>query len=157
MHKGATMEKKLLVLSKIAKVLNERNITWAVGASGMLYLNGITDAFHDLDIMILEEQIESAKDAMAAFGKPLERKPNPQYQTKHFLEYIVEDVEVDMMAGFAIVKDGVSYSTPFDKYHIEKYVTVNGQSIPLQFLSDWERYYALMGRPQKAELCRQRK
>lgn len=147
------MDKKLLVLSRIAKALNDHHIVWAVGASGMLYLNGITDTFHDLDIMVSEECIHQAKIAMSALGQLLEREPTPQYRTKHFLEYVVDDVEVDVMAGFVIVKDGVSYPAPFDEAHIEKVVTVNGQSVPLQFLSDWERNYTLMGRPEKAQMC----
>lgn len=151
------MEKKLLVLSRIAKELNRHNIVWAVGASGMLYLNSITDTFHDLDIMLSEDCIGEAKAAMSALGCLLERQPNPQYQTKHFLEYIVDDVEVDIMAGFVIVKDGISYPASFDETHIEKFVTVNGQSVPLQALADWERYYTLMERPQKAQMCRQAK
>lgn len=140
------MEKKLLVLSKIAKALNEHHITWALGASGMLYFNGITASFHDLDIMVSEACIEEAKAALSALGCPLERKPNPQYQTKHFLEYTIDCVEVDVIAGFVIVKDGISHPAPFDETHIEKSVTVNGQTVPLQRLSDWAGYYALMGR-----------
>lgn len=155
--KGENMEKKLQVLSQIAKALNERGISWAVGASAMLYFNGIANAFHDLDIMIWEEQIESAREAMAMFGAPLEREENPQYRTRHFLEYIVEGVEVDIMAGFVIMKDGIAYSAEFDGSHVEKYVMVKGQRVPLQRLSDWERYYTLMGRPRKAEMCRQAK
>ena len=40
-------EKKLMVLLKIAKVLNKQNFVWAIGASCMLYLNNITNDFHD--------------------------------------------------------------------------------------------------------------
>ena len=156
MDKGTDAEKKLHVLSQIAKALNERGVIWAVGASGMLYLNGVTDTFHDLDIMVSEACAECAEEALAALGRLIERNPNPQYRTKRFLEYTVADVEVDMMAGFVIVKGGISYPAPFDETHIEKYVEVDGQTVPLQSLSDWERYYTLMNRPAKAAMCRRK-
>lgn len=148
------MEKKLQLLSRIAGMLGERNVTWALGASGMLYLRGITDTFHDLDIMVAEEHIERAREAMAVFGEPQKREADPQYRTKHFLEYVADGVEVDVIAGFVIVSGGIAYPAPFDGSHIDGFAAVNGQRIPLQRLSDWARYYTLMGRPHKAALCR---
>ena len=147
------MEKKLLTLSKIAKKLNSKQITWALGASAMLYLNGIVEEFHDVDLMVTEKHIEKAMSLLSELGNLQERSPNPQYKTKYFLEYTIDEVDVDVMAGFVIVKDGKTYPMEFDESHIERTVTVNGEQIPLQSLADWHHYYQLMDRPQKAAMC----
>ena len=149
------MEHKLNVLSRIAAALNGRQITWAVGASGMLYLNGITDRFNDLDILIDEEDIAKAKTILDTMGSLQERIPNPNFKTRHFLEYVIEGVEVDVMAGFIITKDGKDHHLPFDASHIERTVTVNEQAIPLQLRSDWQHYYVLLDRPHKALMCKE--
>ena len=147
------MEHKLQVLSRIAQALNSKNIVWAVGASGMLYLNGITDTFHDLDLMVEVAHIHEAKAVLDTMGNLQERVPNPNFKTRHFLEYIIDGVEADVIAGFIITKDGEDHHLPFDASHIERIVTVNGQQIPLQSRSDWQHYYMLLGRPNKAQMC----
>ncbi len=57
-----SIEKKLTILSKIAEELNARGVTWAVGASLLLYFKGIVTAFNDIDLMISEEDYEAAKE-----------------------------------------------------------------------------------------------
>ena len=147
------MEHKLQVLSRIAQALNSQNIVWAIGASGMLYLNGITDTFHDLDLMVEVAHIHEAKAVLDTMGSLQERIPNPNFKTRHFLEYIIDGVEADVIAGFIITKDGEDHHLPFDASHIERIVTVNGQQIPLQSRSDWQHYYMLLDRPNKAQMC----
>ena len=54
------VEEKLRVLSHIARRLNDEGILWALGASTMLYLNGIAEKFDDLDVMVDTEQAPRA-------------------------------------------------------------------------------------------------
>ena len=147
------MEHKLNVLCRIARQFNRKQITWAVGASGMLYLNGIASTFHDLDIMVDEAHIHEAKALLDSMGTLQERIPNPNFKTGHFLEYVIDGVEADIIAGFIITKDGTDHHLPFDASHIDRTVTVNGQQIPLQSRTDWQHYYTLLDRPHKAQLC----
>ena len=100
---------KLTVLSKIARVFNENQILWAVGGSMLLYFKGKTDIFHDIDLMVGEKDIDAAKALLLTIGDLLPEKPNPQYKTRHFLEFSVDGVDVDVMAGFIIVRDGKGY------------------------------------------------
>ena len=79
-------------------------------------------------------------------------KPDHQYKTRHFLEFVIQGVDVDVIAGFVIVKDGRDYDCPFGPEQIEEYLQLNGETIPLQSLRDWRRYYELMGRTSKVEI-----
>lgn len=78
------LEKKLNVLTKIAHGLNERNVVWAVGASMLLYLRGIVDVFHDIDLMVCESDVEKLKEQLLPMGVLAPPKPDQQYKTRHF-------------------------------------------------------------------------
>ncbi len=146
-------EKKLEVLCRIAHALNEEGALWALGGSLLLYFKGRTDTFHDIDIMAGEADIETVKRRLCALGELLPPKPKPGYKTRHFLEFVIDGVEVDVMAGFVIVKEGVDYDCSLLPEQVAEHISLEGEDIPLQSLSDWRRYYELMGRPEKAKLA----
>lgn len=146
------LEKKLRVLSDIARVFNENHLAWAVGASMLLYFKGKTDSFHDLDLMVLEDDADKAERLLSPMGVPAPPNPNERYRTRRFLEYTIGGVEVDVLAGFVIVRDGVEYDCSLRPKEIAEYIRVNGQTVPLQSLDAWRRYYSLMGRTEKAEM-----
>ncbi|MDD2971235.1 MAG: hypothetical protein PHE02_03790 [Lachnospiraceae bacterium] len=146
------LDKKLTVLSDIAHVLNEKNIIWAIGGSLLLYLKGKTDSFHDIDIMVYEYDVYRLKELLSPMGILAPPNPDKQYRTRHFLEFTIDDVEVDVMAGFVIVKDGNEYDCSLLPEQIAEYSKVNGEMIPLQSMEDWRNYYELMGRKNKVEM-----
>lgn len=144
-------EKKLAVLAKIAGELNRQQITWAVGASLLLYLKGMANDFHDIDIMVAESDVGKVREVLISLGRLLPPNPKVQYRTKFFLEFVVDGVEIDVMAGFTIVSDGVDFYFPLEKDQIHDCAEVNGVRIPLQSVEEWREYYRLMGRTDKVE------
>ena len=118
----------------------------------LLYFKGKTDIFHDIDLMVGEKDIDAAKALLLTIGDLLPEKPNPQYKTRHFLEFSVDGVDVDVMAGFIIVRDGKDYDCSLLPEQIEEYIPLNGELIPLQSLRDWRKYYELMGREAKVAM-----
>lgn len=142
-------EHKLQVLSDIAHVLNEHHVKWAVGGSLLLYFKNVTDSFHDLDLMIAEADAETVKICLSAMGILHATAPNPGYLTRVFMEFTVQDVDIDVIAGFVIVKDGVAYECPLNQ--IAETVMINNEDIPLQSVAEWRRYYSLMGRDQRVQ------
>lgn len=146
------IEHKLNVLSRIAEKFNEAGITWAVGASLLLYFKGISDNFNDIDLMLAVEDAETAKDLLLSMGTLQPPNPNTHYKTPHFYEFVIDGVEVDVMGGFIIVNNGQEYDCSLTEDMIAGRVTVNGQTVPLQAVSDWRRYYKLMGREAKVAM-----
>ena len=146
------MEKKLEVLRKIACQLNRAKITWTVGASMLLYLKGLVREVHDIDLMVQDADAERAKAVLSQLGTLQPPEPNTQYRTKTFLEFIVDGVEVDMMAGFAIVQAGQVYDCSLTPEQIEEVYDLDGEVVPLQSLALWRTYYMLMGRETKVQL-----
>lgn len=145
-------KEKLAVLAKIAQRLNALGITWAVGASLMLYLKGIAPSFNDIDLMVAEQDAKKARAALLALGQMLPPKPNTQYKTKCFCEFVVDGADIDLMAGLVIVADGRDHPCPFGPQDIAGWAQVGGQAIPLQSVQRWRRYYQLMGRAEKVRM-----
>lgn len=147
-----TTEDKLRVLSSIAARLNEKNITWAVGASALLYFNKIVGEFNDLDLMVDDKDALAAKEILLTMGTLHHSDPNRRYRTKHFFEYTIDGVEVDLIGGFVILREDVEQDCSLHADEIAAKVQVNGQTIPLHSVPVWRSYYEWMGRGEKVKL-----
>ena len=148
------IQEKIELLEKIAHRLNEAQAVWALGGSMMLYFNGIVSDFHDIDLMVSVQDAERAKAILSEMGElcPPNPKPNPMYQTKTFLEFRIDSIEVDVMAGFAVVNEGRVFDCSLRENQIAEQVLLGTEVIPLQSPLLWCKYYRLMGRAEKADM-----
>ena len=152
-ERTAPQARKLAVLARIAGALRQVEVTWALGASGLLYFHSLVPDFHDLDLMVFLPDAERAQEVLSRLGTPLPPRENAAiYRTTVFREYTVDGVDADLMAGMAIEKDGTLHDCSLRREDIAGTVTVLGEAVPLHALACWRRYYALMGRREKAEL-----
>jgi hypothetical protein len=62
-------ERKLALLRKIAHAFTQAQISWALGASCFLYLQGIAPTFHDLDLMVKEADAPKAVEILSSLGQ----------------------------------------------------------------------------------------
>ena len=150
----AGTEDKISLLKRIAHRLNEAQVEWCLGASMMLYFKGIVSKFHDIDLMISVEDMEVVKTILSEMGTlcPSDHEPNPMYQTKCFMEYVIDAIDVDVMAGFAIVREGEVYDCSLCTDQITDQLMLEDEVIPMQSPRLWCTYYRLMGRNAKADL-----
>jgi len=146
------IEIKLNVLSKIAKKLNSKDATWAVGASMLLYFKGIVSEFNDIDIMVAEEDAEVLKDILLSLGNMQTSSPNFKCRSKCFWKFNVDGVDIDVMSGFSIIDNDKEYYFPLKAEDIKDYTEVDGVKIPLQSVEEWRIYYKLMGRDAKVKM-----
>ncbi len=144
--------RKLDTLRMIARLFNAQSITWALGASALLYIRGIVDDFHDLDIMIADGDIDRATAVLDTLGQRLPPEGNAMYATKHFYEYVIDGTDIDLIAGYTLVRDDKRHEFPLTREKIAGAVSLDGETVPLQALADWREYYLLMGREGKARL-----
>ena len=56
-----TVKEKLKLLEKMAYHFNKENVEWALGASMLLYIKGITTEFHDIDLMVSTDDAKKWK------------------------------------------------------------------------------------------------
>lgn len=120
----------------------------------LLYFKGITSAFHDIDLMVADHDAECVLGILLEMGelRPSDPMPNPMYRTKTFMEFLIESIEVDVMAGFAIVHEGTVYDCSLREEQIVEKMSLGTEVIPLQSPQLWCKYYRLMGRPQKVDM-----
>ena len=146
------LNKKIKLLKEIAQRFNTAYITWALGASMLLYFKGITSTFNDIDLMISNDDAESVQKILSEMGELQPPNPNPKYKTKVFMEFVIDSVDVDVMAGFSILNDGKIYDCSLDKDQIVEWFTLGNTKIPLQSPLLWCEYYKLMGRKEKVDM-----
>ncbi len=137
-------------LPKIAAALNARGVRWALGASSMLALRGLRATPNDIDLIVDERDAALAADTLRAAGAQSPPGPSAGFGTRVFLEYDIDGVGVDLMAGFAVRTEAGDVAYPFPES--PETVAFGGQAVPLCPLEDWYVLYLLMNRPQKARL-----
>jgi predicted nucleotidyltransferase len=131
-------------LSYIGKKLNEERIVWGVGGSIMLNHYGIIDKPNDIDILVDLNDIEKADKIIKSIGEKKEWEKEDTYSTQHFYEYIVNDIDVDVMSGLTINYDNGIFRYIFDESSISDNKKINGVNIPLTSLEDWYVLYQLI-------------
>ena len=148
----ARTQDKIELLKVIAHRFNETKIVWALGASMLLYFKGITSEFHDIDLMVVETDIAKVQNILSEMGQIQPHNPNSKYQTKIFLEYIIDCIDVDVMAGFSIIKDGKAIDCSLKEDQIVERMLLGEELIPLQDIRLWLEYYRLMDRHEKVQM-----
>ena len=145
-------QKKLEVLAALAADLNESDILWAVGASAMLFLRRIVPDFRDIDLMVCEEDIEVAKEILLRHGTLQPVKPDDKFGSRHFLQFDVDGVEIDLIAGFVVNSaDGEQHVCPLQVEEVDGCVDVRDQAVSLHSLQVWYQYYTWMGRKDRIQ------
>lgn len=104
--------------------------------------------------MVADHDAKCVRRILSEMGElcPPDPMPNPMYRTKAFMEFLIESIEVDVMAGFAIVHEGTVYDCSLREDQIVEKMLRGTEAIPLQSPRLWCKYYRLMERPQKADM-----
>ena len=135
-------------LAKAAHELNRAGVVWALGASALLYVKGVVETFHDVDLLILPEHMPAAHKAFVQLGakaKPA-APPSLTYATPFFEEFTLDGIDFDLLGGFTIRRKDAIYRYPFGEDRIAEMLSYQEETIPLTPLSDWVVLYLLMPR-----------
>lgn len=146
------MKEKLEVLKKIASLFNEEEIRYGLGSSCLLFLHGLVEDFHDLDIMVYEGDIVKAREILDEIGERQQTKMNLKYGSRHFYEYLVEGTEIDLMGDFLIRQGGSYADRSLTQEMILHIQYVDDVPVSCMSLEDWLINYRLMGREAKVKI-----
>lgn len=146
---------KIELLKKIALQFEKAHITWALGGSMMLYFKGIVPVFQDIDLMVADADAQTAQSILCSMGQMQPQTPNPKFRSKAFMEFVIDSVDVDVIAGFAIVSGDSVVDCSLQKEQIVERMPLGEACIPLQSPALWCRYYRLMDRNEKAQMIEQ--
>lgn len=134
----------LETLSYIGEKLNEINVTWGVGASILLSQYGLVDSPNDIDILVDIRDIDKVDSILQSLGEKKEWEKTSTYSTKYFYEYVIDSIDVDVMAGLAINHKGGIFEYVFDKKSVSDHIDIYGVSIPFTSMEDWYVIYQLI-------------
>lgn len=141
------MDPKLQVLVKIANALNAKGVRWAVGGSALLFLKGIVFSFNDLDISVMLEDSQKAREALKEIGDY--HSSERLSKSKVFDEFTIDGVDVDLVSGMILESYGKEYDVSFKNENVE-HMELEGADIILDSLEAWYEIYNLQGRSEKA-------
>jgi len=88
-------------LAKAAHELNRAGVVWALGASALMYVKGVVETFHDVDLLIQPEHMPAAHQAFVLAGatpKP-PAAPSTVYASTFFEEFSLDGVDFDLLGG----------------------------------------------------------
>lgn len=148
------LEHKLDILKHIAERFNEKNIIWNLGASAMLYLRGIVDDFSDIDLFVRQKDIKIAKEILETLGKMKPQHRHKTYKTEVFCEYVIDDVDIDLISGFKILKDQNLYDLSFDENEVFDTHEIDHIVVYMDSIHNWIKYYEIMGRDNKVNMLK---
>ena len=106
-----------------------------------------------IDLMVSVHDAEQVRTILSEMGElhaPLLFWSNVYVQG--IMEFTIDSVDIDVMAGFSIVSEGKVYDCSLDKEQIVERMTLGTEIVPLQSLRLWCKYYRLMGRNKKADM-----
>lgn len=136
-------ERKEVFLSLIER-FNEKGVNWAIGCSMDLFLRGVVDDFHDLDLIVDGESVKEVKNIMSELGaKLIATGGNGYCESDVYLHYQLGRVDVDVISGFRVMTFGTSYYYKYNKEEIDV-IQVEGISIPLISLEAMYVLYFMM-------------
>lgn len=115
-------------------------------------MKNIVEDFNDIDILIDIKDVDKVIKIMNEIGIKKDTQSHLNYLTQVFLEYEVDRVEIDIMAGFKIKTYDKIIDGSLKKEQIVEYIDFYDTNIPLQSIDLWLEYYTYMKRLDKVEL-----
>ncbi|GIN62304.1 hypothetical protein J27TS8_22970 [Robertmurraya siralis] len=134
----------LNALTAIGGKINDQKITWGLGGSLLLSFYNLEDNPNDIDILVEENSTYKLNQMLSTIGQCKEAVSSDPFRTTSFSKYLIENMDVDVMGGFAIQHHEGIYKIAFNTHSIVDSKTINGVSIPLCSLEDWYILYWLI-------------
>ena len=131
-------------LCKLADEFNKSGIRWGLACSMNLFLRGLVDEFHDLDLVVEEEDIPKVKDIMEKNGGILKATGGNGFcESNCYMHFQLKRVDIDIISGFRIITFGTKFLYNFNESEIE-YIKVEEKKIPLIPVEALYLLYAMM-------------
>lgn len=148
-------QKRLTALTNLTKAFKNNNVNWALTCSAELFLDGIVDNFHDLDIVIAPENCSSAISVLNIIGsrKKIDKDPSRKrcFYATQFAEYVINGIDVDVICEFGVTTFGVEYCYHFKQSQVH---TIEIGSLEIPCIAPEAQYllYSMMcgWQPQRA-------
>ncbi|MCR8964228.1 hypothetical protein O0550_13600 [Brevibacillus halotolerans] len=137
------MEDILDQVARLGKQLHQKDITFALGGSTLLYSLGLETTFRDIDITT-DASVDKLSEALTEYPVTVEISGDGIYNTQYRLSVELHGKEIDFMGNFSVkTKTGVCHLPCLPAYE--------WRGIPVCAPEVWAVAYHLIDRSQKAD------
>lgn len=129
----------------VAKELQKRNLSWALGCSMNLFFRGIVDDFNDIDIITNETSIKDLKETLEGLGAVLVGTGGNGYcESDYYYHFQLGRVDIDVISGFRILTYNSQYYYCYKKQQLDYFTVTDKLSINLYPLEAMYILYYMM-------------
>ena len=90
--------------------LNKADIRWGLACSTNLFIRGIVDEFHDLDLLVDIKSIPKIEEIMGKLGAILKETGGNGYcESDMYMHFQFGRIDVDVISGFRLVTFGTHF------------------------------------------------
>lgn len=137
------LERKEVFFELVSK-FKARGVKWAIGCSMDLFLRGLTDEFHDFDIIVAKESVPLIETIMSEIGGELVATGGNGFcESDVYLNYHINRVDVDIISGFRVMTFNTQYYYQYDESEVD-YMEFSGIRVPLICLEAMYVLYYMM-------------
>lgn len=127
-------------IEQIAKIFNQRELTWAIGGSYLLKKYGIENKLNHIDVMVSADSVKEMNEVMDVIANKLEVTNNDGFQTEHFTSYELNGEIINVIYNLKCdFNEPFTYS--FNKNDIDTLEISNNEKIYFSHLLDWYVIY----------------
>jgi hypothetical protein len=141
----------LNALRKICIRLNDHPIIWAVTGSLGMALQGMDIEVHDIDIQTSQSGAYEIEGYFPGYVvKPVQYVASERIRS-HLGALEIEGVKVEIIGAIQKLVDGEAWEEPVNVEHYRRWISFEGEQVPVMSLEHEYHAYLRMGRVEKAE------
>ena len=131
-------------LFKIFDDFKKENIRWSLACSTNLFLRGIVDDFHDLDLIVDKNDVAKIMLIMENNNAILKETGGNGYcESDIYRHYQFGRVDVDIISVFRLVTFGTYFEYAYNSEEID-YISLDGKKFPLVSMEALYLLYSMM-------------
>lgn len=129
---------------KIISDFQKSGVRWGLACSMNLFLRGVVDEFHDLDLLVEAKDIGKIITIMEKNGAELIATGGNGYcESDVYMHFQFGRIDIDIISGFRLITFGTSFLYEFNENELDK-IEVNKTEIPLISMEALYILYSMM-------------
>ena len=128
----------------ISHHFDKENVKWSLACSMNLFLRGIVDEFHDLDLIVDINDIDKIQKIMEKLGAILvDTGGNGYCESDKYMHFQLGRIDIDIISGFRVITFGTKFVYNFNINELE-YIEIEHVKIPLVSMEAMYILYSMM-------------
>ena len=124
--------------------LRKADVRWGLACSTNLFIRGIVDEFHDLDLIVDIKSIPKVEKIMKKQGAILKETGGNGYcESDMYMHFQFGRVDVDVISGFRVVTFGTHFEYYFNPEELQ-FIELEDKNIPLISMEALYLLYSMM-------------